>query len=150
MNLILLDIDGVLATETCSHMPNHEIFAYPFDLECVNIFNEILLETNAQIVLSSDWRLMYNNDLQLLDELFKHNGIVRSPIDITPNIGRNREIEIDSYIKSNLDRISRFAILDDSDLQIYLSNFVKCNINLGIKEFGIKEKIKAIFTNIAA
>lgn len=148
MNLILLDIDGVLATEKCSHKPNHELFAYPFEKECVLIFNEILLETEAQIVLSSDWRLMYNNDLVLLDDLFKYNGVIRSPIDVTPNLGRNRENEITAYLKSNLNKISTFAILDDLDLKTYPENFVKCNINYGIKELGIKEKIKSIFIKL--
>ncbi len=55
-NIILLDIDGVLATEESAHQPNHELFAYPFDKECVIVFNEVLKETDAEIVLSSDWR----------------------------------------------------------------------------------------------
>ncbi len=145
MNIIILDIDGVIATEECSQKPNHELFAYPFDKDCVAIFNEILLKTNAEIVLSSDWRLMYNNDIILLDELFKHNGVIKSPRDVTPNFGRNREKEIASYLEKNIDKINKFVILDDADLKIFPNNFVRCNIIEGIKGLGIKEKVENCF-----
>lgn len=145
MNIIILDIDGVLATDECSHKENHDLFAYPFDKECVSIFNELLLKTNAEIVLSSDWRLMYNNDLEMLDGLFKHNGVIKSPKDVTSNYGRDREKEIVSYLEKNVDNINKFAILDDTDLKIFPSNFVRCNINEGIKEKGIKERIENCF-----
>jgi hypothetical protein len=146
MKLIILDIDGVLATEEDSFKPNHDLYAYPFDAKCVQIFNEILEITNAQIVLSSDWRLMYNNDLEMLDELFKFNGIIRSPIDVTPNLGRNRDEEIKNYFNKNSNRIKQFVILDDSDLRIYPDNFVRCYINEGLKQLGIKERILSILS----
>ncbi len=144
MNIIILDIDGVLATEQDSYKPNHDLYAYPFDAQCVQIFNEILAITNAQIVLSSDWRLMYNNDLDMLDELFKFNGVMRSPIDVTPNLGRNREGEIKFYIENNSTKFKKFVILDDTPIKNYPNNFVQCNINKGLKEAGIKERIISI------
>lgn len=144
MRYIILDIDGVLATEECSKQPNHDLYAYPFDKDCVNIFNEILLETDAEIVLSSDWRFMYNNDLEMLDEVFKHNGVIKSPVDVTPKMGdRNKDIQ--SYIESNTHRIKKFVILDDLDLTIFPDNFVRCGLDEGIKKVGLKEKVKAIF-----
>lgn len=130
MNLIILDIDGVLATEETSKLPAHELYAYPFDKACVKIFNEILEETKAEIILSSDWRLMYNNDLDTLDEVFKHNGVIKSPIDITRNLG-DRGKDILDYIEKNIYRIKQFVILDDLDLKVYPDNFVRCNINQG-------------------
>lgn len=137
MRYIFLDIDGVLATEECSFKPEHELYAYPFNKDCVRIFNEILLETDAQIILSSDWRLMFH-DLETLDLVFKHNGIIKSPVDITPNLS-NRSLEIETYIKEN--NIKSFVILDDMDLKVFPDKFIRCNINEGIKEAGIKEKI---------
>ena len=144
MKVIFLDIDGVLATEESSKQPNHEIFSYRFDSNCVSIFNQILAETNAEIILSSDWRLMYNNDLEVLDELFKHNGILKSPIDVTPNLGRNREKEIAFYLESALYEITDFVILDDTAINGFPKNFVRCNINEGLKQNGIKEKIVSV------
>lgn len=140
MQYIFLDIDGVLATDECSYKPEHELYAYPFDKECVRLFNEILLETDAQIILSSDWRLMYH-ELETLDLLFKHNGIIKSPIDVTPNLS-NRSLEIETYIREK--QIKSFVILDDMDLKVFPDRFIRCNINEGIKEAGVKEKIIAI------
>ena len=157
MKLSFLDIDRVLATEYGSWNPPHELYAYPFNPKCVRILNEILETTNAEIVLSSDWRLRY--DLKLLDELFKYNGLIRSPIDITPIIGRvkeketkdylrqfnkNREKEIHRYIQQNSNKINRFVILDDADLKIYPNQFVKCNISEGLIQAGIKEQVISI------
>jgi hypothetical protein len=156
MKLIFLDIDGVLATEEDSWIPPHELYAYPFDPKNVRILNEILEITGAEIVLSSDWRLIYHNDLEVLDKLFKYNGIIKSPIDVTPNFireaasdqneyvklfNKNRDKEITAYIQNNSHQKTQFVILDDADLKIYPNNFVKCNINEGLKEDGIRNKI---------
>ncbi len=140
MIIIFLDIDGVLATEECSYKPNHELYAYPFHKDCVNIFNEILLETGAEIILTSDWRLMFQ-DLEALDLLFKHNGIIKSPIGVTGDLS-SRAKEIEAYIITH--KIDSFVIIDDMNLKIFPDRFVKCDMNEGIKEVGIKEKIKAI------
>jgi hypothetical protein len=84
---------------------------------------------------------MYDNDLELLDALFKHNGVVRSPIAVTPNFGRNREKEIALFIEQHISNAQRFVVLDDADLKLFPYNFVRCGLKDGIKELGIKEKI---------
>jgi len=159
MKIIFLNIDGVLATEGDSWIPPHELYAYPFNPTCVRVFNEILKTTNAEIVLSSDWRLMYNQDLEMLGDLFKYNGVIRKPIDVTPKFGKhgvsgtkdyikqfiiNRENEIEYYINKFKNKISKYVILDDADLKIYPDNFIKCNVNEGLKQLGLKEKIISI------
>lgn len=142
-DIIFLDIDGVLATDESSRLPEHETFAYPFDKDCVTVFNEILSITDAKIVLSSDWKLTYNSDLKILDELFKHNGVIKSPIATTPDLGF-RHFEITSYLQENSDQINRFLILDDLQLKIHSLHFVRCNSKDGIKGNGIKERCLAI------
>lgn len=142
-DIIFLDIDGVLATDDSAELPRHETFAYPFDRDCVAVFNEILSITGAEIVLSSDWKLIYNNDLGILDELFKHNGVIKSPIATTEDLGM-RHFEITSYLQENSAQINRFLILDDLQLKIHSLNFVRCNSKHGIKENGIKNKCLTI------
>ena len=51
MKVILLDIDGVLATEETSRLPVHQLYAYPFDKECVNVFNMIFLTKIIDFIL---------------------------------------------------------------------------------------------------
>ena len=139
MKIIFLDIDGVLATDESAEMPNHEVYSYPFDKDCVNIFNEILTQTSAEIVLTSDWRFMYNEDLVMLDALFKHNGIIKSPIDTTPNLS-NRQKEIESYISSNGHKFEKYVVLDDANIKLPDTIFIKCGAIEGLKEVGLKEK----------
>lgn len=144
MNYIILDIDGVLATEATSKLPHHELYAYPFDKECVSVFNEILKKSSAEIILSSDWRLMYHYDLDVIDEIFKHNGVFKSPIGFTLNFG-DRGKDITDFIETNINRISQFLILDDLDLKIYPENFIRCDIHSGLIQEGILEKVNFIF-----
>ena len=127
MKTIFLDIDGVLCTEECSKKPYHQDYFYPFHENCVNAFNNILLETNANIVLTSDWRKHLEFDLNRIDQLFKINGVVKSPIDYTPDLGNDRNREITSYIYKH--KINHFVIIDDMPLQINSLRFVRTNLN---------------------
>lgn len=140
MKFIFLDIDGVLATEESSKMEWHPEFTYPFDSACVEILNRILEKTSAEIILTSDWRIHFDMDLNRLDSLFKHNGIHKSPLDITPDLGKNRNKEILSYVCKHGAKISAFVILDDMDIKVHSLRFVHSNINEGLTQAGIEEK----------
>ena len=139
MKILFLDIDGVLCTEECSKKPYHPVFFYPFHIDCVNIFNHILLETNAEIVITSDWRKHLEFDLNRIDQLFKFNGVNKSPIDYTPDFGSNRNKEITSYIYKH--KIKKFVIIDDMPLKVNSLRFVRTNLNDALIEDGVSEKI---------
>ena len=55
-----------------------------FNDKSVKILNSILLETDAEIVVSSDWKLYCT--LDELKEMFTKYGVIKKPIDTTPNI----------------------------------------------------------------
>ncbi len=137
--IIFLDIDGVLCTEACSLKPQHKDYGYPFNSNCVKAFNEILLETGAEIVLTSDWRIGYNNDLNRLNEIFKFNGVLKSPVDLTPDFGKNRDKEIATYI-FNHPEIKNFIILDDLPLKVHSLRFIQTNLFVALNELGIIAK----------
>ena len=93
--IIFLDIDGVLATNLQFFMNRAKFWRknpemeeldvpYPWDKGAVDIFNEILDETGAEIVLSSDWRLYFS--LSNLETIFKFNGVNKSPIGVTDDM----------------------------------------------------------------
>ena len=152
---IILDIDGVLATSTQYYLkPTSKSWlkkfnVYPFDKKCVYVFNEILRETNAEIILSSDWRFHFN--LEQLDEIFKLNNVIKSPINCTLDlsyyfenknqISKIRQFEIKEYLKKN--NIKSYVVIDDLDLsESFDKEFIRCaKENEGIKQSGIKEKI---------
>ena len=158
--IIFLDLDGVLSTvneffitrkEYWNNYPDAEKLGirYPFNSECVKIFNEILLETGAEIVLSSDWR--YHRNLEELDLVFKFNGVIKSPKDLTDidpismgNLTKNRAHEIKKYILDH--HLKDYIIIDDLPVDYYFrtDRFVKTDDFEGIKELGIKEKILEI------
>ena len=129
---------------------------YPFDPKCVKVFNEILDETGADIVLSSDWKELFN--LKDLDTIFKFNGVNKSPIDVTiselasfGNQTMNRAFQIGEYVTRN--NITNYVVIDYLNVGKYMvitneeNKFVLTNDFEGIKQLGIKNKIINILNN---
>lgn len=52
-----------------------------FDQKAVKVLNEILRETDAEIVVSSDWR--YYANLEELGDYYESQGIIKRPIGMT-------------------------------------------------------------------
>jgi hypothetical protein len=162
MKIIFLDIDGVLATNEeflinkknfrkKHYVAEHINIPYPFNQGCVRVFNEILLKTNAEIVLSSDWRKYWT--LNDLDIIFRFNGVVKSPIDITTNdpvsmswLEKNRANEINKHLTNNRD-IEKWVVIDDLNMSGFLKitndddKFFLTEGFEGIKKSGLKDKI---------
>jgi hypothetical protein len=161
MKTIFLDIDGVLATHK-QYMMNRRKFwekneiakdlriPYPFDPKCVKVFNEILDATDADIVLSSDWKEHFS--LEDMNKIFKFNGVNKSPINTTINevasFGNqtmNRAYQIGKYITDY--GITNYVVIDDLNVGKYMvitndeDKFVLTQDFEGIKQLGIKEKI---------
>ncbi len=83
MKILFLDIDGVLLPQfkNDGHFLYDDQMLERFPKNCINALNHILTETNCEIVISSDWRRYFN--LSKLIDIFKINGIIKSPIDVT-------------------------------------------------------------------
>lgn len=141
MKVIFLDIDGVLAPEANSRLEQHPEFSYPFDMECVNVLNDVIRTTEAEIVLTSDWRVNFENNLSELNRLFKYNSLIKGPIDVTPDFSKNRNKEIASYVNKNKAKIDSFVIIDDMPLTVHSLRFVNTKLEIGIKEECIKQQI---------
>lgn len=155
--ILFLDHDGVicLATEWGSRFKNKEGLDGLFDRfnqKAIVVLNEIIDETDCEIVISSDWR--FHATLSQMQQLYKERGIAKPPIAYTRNdldwklfigINHNRELEetriaeINSYVEEN--KIEKWVAVDDMDLS-KLKNFVQTpRSKEGIKQAGIKEKI---------
>ena len=138
-----------------------------FDTKSVKVLNEILEETGAEIVVSSDWKL--HATLEELGEYYELHGIIKKPIALTPNLGKCtwyndiiwvwsprwelemiRVIEIKQYLHDHPE-ITHWVSIDDLNMgkngeewkDIWaIDNFVLTpKSNEGIKQSGIKEKI---------
>ncbi len=133
---IFLDIDGVLATNQMPKVSKSEWYndkAYPFNKNCVNILNKILAKTDAHIILSSDWRRVF--DLDELDKIFKFNQVIKSPIDTT-SVLFNRDNEIRNYVITK--HLSKFVIIDDSYLLGFQERFIRTNPQKGLQSEHLK------------
>jgi hypothetical protein len=148
--ILFLDHDGVicLPDNWGSRFKKNAKFD-DFDKKAIKVLNQIIDETNCEIVVSSDWR--YKATLDQLQELYTERGIKTSPISVTymPNLPpsslleRQRAGEIDMWVTENLTDGDSWVVVDDLDMRYFLKdNFVWTPRYLeGIKQTGIKEKI---------
>ena len=141
-----------------------------FDEKAVKVLNEILEETGAEIVVSSDWKRWAT--VEEMGEYYESKGIKKKPIAFTPNLKncdwhhgefpwsrawdleQCRIIEIKQYLHDHPE-ITHWVSVDDLrmgksglDYSIQyehewgLDNFVETPRSTeGIKQSGIKEKI---------
>lgn len=124
-----------------------------FDEKSIKVLNQIIEETDAEIVVSSDWR--YHANLNDLGDYYISQGIVKRPIDITPktkdmdiewekygkmDLEQERSLEIEYWLKEN--KVDEWVAIDDLNMSEYLDNFVLTSKqNEGIKQCGVKEKV---------
>lgn len=157
MRVIFLDIDGVLATHK-EYMMNRTKFRtknpdaerlripYPFNPGCVKVFNEIIEEINPTIILSSDWRIHW--DLDELNEIFKFNGVIKSPEGrtgvskkkLSSSLEDDRVWQIKNYLEG-LNDVESWVAIDDLNLSDLKPNFIQTNDFEGIKQLSIKKKV---------
>ena len=120
MNIIFLDIDGVLNSiknlikvyeETNKA---HSGYNYPFDKNCLINFKKLVEKTNSKIVITSTWRYEQEGIDRILKEL-KKNNLDNRVIGYTPILNTKRENEIKDFL-SKLNSQSNFIIIDDDSL----------------------------------
>jgi hypothetical protein len=141
-----------------------------FNKKAIEILNEILKETGAEIVVSSDWKKWAN--VEELGEYYEQQGIIKKPIAFTKNLNdcdvpqnfpwsrtydleQSRSLEIKQYLQDHPE-ITHWVAVDDLNMGISqtnetwgeivmdwgLTNFVLTpKGSEGIKQNGIKEKI---------
>lgn len=187
MKVIFLDHDGVICLSTewggrfkkqkkwgglKLSMSNDEIpMEYRFDnfnKKAIEILNEILEVTGAEIVVSSDWKRWAN--VEEMGEYYESQGIIKKPIAFTPNLSecnnyddtfpwirqwdleQTRSLEIKQYLL-NHPEVTDWVAIDDLNMgkdepwkDVWgLENFVLTpRGSEGIKQSGIKDKIVKI------
>ena len=140
MKVILLDIDGVLNTNTdfiearvYGHPVNNLQEGKVIQRGKLAILEVLVKHTDARIVLSSTWRLKYN--LDQIHEMFVERGWTLDRdilIDQTPNHSRglsdnsyrHRGNEIKEWLNNQSD-VESFVILDDKSEYILPAGFVE-------------------------
>jgi hypothetical protein len=103
MKVIFLDHDGVICLSTewggrfkkqkeVGRKMSESVRSLPvesrfdnFNKKAIGVLNEILEQTGAEIVVSSDWKRWAN--VEEMGEYYESQGINRKPKDLTPNLG---------------------------------------------------------------
>lgn len=183
--LIMLDIDGVLNNTTfhAKWLEEHEklgtrnyleskfqsLFYYVSDNSFYNgyivpenleNFNKIIAETDADIVVSSDWRYVqdgFYRKIETIDSikrLFQFRGINGNVISATPHVkDYERDTEILRWLLHNNIKDTRILILDDIDVHDVVTamqerwnfkdiKFMRINEKTGLTEEDRDEAIK--------
>ena len=103
-----------------------------FDKKALKILNEILEQTGAEIIVSSDWRLHAN--LEELGEYYLSQGIIKKPIAVTDmfkdifpsewsqlrfraDLELERSMEIKHWV-DNHSEITHWVAIDDLDMSV--------------------------------
>lgn len=139
MKVIFLDVDGVL---------NHGKQIEKVEDDKIQLLKQIVDETSAEIVLSSDWRFWLgtdDEDILLLQEKLK--GIGAEIMSSTPDSKHGyRGIEIYQWINEwQGETVDKFVILDDrDDMKPYMNRLVQTSFNLGLQEEHVKKTIKLL------
>jgi hypothetical protein len=128
--IIFIDVDGPLAWGTwrdgkVTITGGAEDFQipYPWVKEDCEALQKICEETNAELVLSSDWKKHFT--FNQMKRIFWHYGITARLIDITTHqdlwnkmsrssLEHERALEIAKWVKDN--KISNWIAIDDLDL----------------------------------
>ncbi len=141
MNVIFLDIDGVLRTDasdrywsevTGQPIPN-SVFDRLFSNYSIAILNEIIYNTDAKVVITSTWRVQHS--LEQLRSIFKIRGFRGEIIDKTNIIGSRGE-EIQEWLDTH--SINKYVVIDDSvkDILLHINpkRVVKIESNIGLND----------------
>lgn len=194
MKVIFLDHDGVicLATEWGGRFKKQQKVGRKlsqsvmsleldarfdnFNKKALGVLNDILKETGAEIVVSSDWKRWAT--VEEMGEYYEAQGIIKKPIAFTKNLGeceqpenfiwsphwdleQSRSLEILQYLREHPE-ITHWVAVDDLNMGIPqkheswgemeadwgLTNFVLTpKSREGIKQNGIKEQILKFLTD---
>ena len=149
MKVIFLDVDGVLNSKK-SMLRNYyagvhvrgigeDRTDWP-DTIMVERVNNIIKETDAEIVLSSAWRHVGINKMQ---EYFRAWGICKSIIDFTPKLYVKRGIEILQWLSNESGKSAEQCCIidDDSDMLNLMPLLIKTNYIVGIQDIDVEKAI---------
>jgi|SRR5579862_814544 len=127
--IIFLDFDGVLNCE----QSNQELGTrYRFARSCVAALNLVLRAADARIVITSSWR--ENWTLKDNAQFLERDGVLPGRVlGKTPSLGRERGIEIDTWLRSAPYAIESFVILDDrDDMAMHRERLIQVDPQIGL------------------
>jgi len=129
MNIIFLDINGVLNTTT----------DYDFNPNCLVNLKQLVKDTNAKIVITSAWRRYEESLNEIIKTLKTYDIEVNGTTKI---LHTTRSHEINVYLEEH--EIEKFVILDDMIIEGFPNNLVHVDKTIGLSEEDILEAKKIL------
>jgi hypothetical protein len=124
---------------------NNSDYFGEFDSAAVDTLNQIIDQTNAEIVIASDWKLKIS--LEGMRKFYQAQGIKKMPIDYTawlpgaPTYHQQRATEINTWLEQHPET-TRWAAIDDLYMGTWLTNFVCVkNVHLGINDIDVQKQL---------
>ena len=153
--ILFLDIDGVLNPQWWERKKPSDKYGVPFDPKTVACLEKIIVETGANIVISSSWK---NMGLSVVQDMWRERGLPGKVMDITPDYFNEsllcselnnddalyeRGCEIKGWLFLHKDEISQYIIVDDMDdiLPEQQQRFVHIDPNTGMSEDDAEKAI---------
>jgi hypothetical protein len=116
-----------------------------FDPHAVNVLNQIVDQTGAEIVVSSDWKL--KTSIDVMCAFYQAQGIKKMPIDYTAWLPgptayhEQRANEITAWLQQHPET-NQWAAIDDLYMGTWLTNFVWAkNVHLGINDITVQQQL---------
>ena len=120
MRIVFLDFDGVLNSSRYIAWDEALFTSSQIDPQAVALVNELLVRTDAKVVVSSSWRLIHTDEA--LSALLTERGFTGELVGTTPRlhrtgegIPRGRGDEIRAWLDEQRERVEGFVVLDDDD-----------------------------------
>jgi len=163
LKILFLDHYGVLClskktiTRTELSMPAEDEFNDvdvfdDFDKDAVDILNNIIEITEAEIVISSDWKR--HTTLDGMCEFYQKQGIKKLPLDYTTwlpgasTYHEQRATEINTWLEQHPET-TQWAAIDDLYMGTWLTNFVWTkNVHVGIKDITVQQQLLDILIQV--
>jgi hypothetical protein len=125
-------------------------FFSDFDLDAVAVLNDIIQQTGAEIVISSDWKR--ETTLSGMCEFYQKQGIEKMPLAYTDwlpgaaTYHEQRAGEINAWLGQHPET-THWCAVDDLYMANWLTNFAWAkNVHLGINDPLIQKQIIELIT----
>lgn len=152
VNIVFLDFDGVLDTASYdmylvhNGLPECDNKGRPvFDPKCIENLKQIIDATNADIVVTSDWK--YIDSYEDLLEMWRHRDMPGFLTDLTPNVSKHRGDEIARWL-DECDVDCNYVIIDDLNSENFnkdqLERLITVNPNHGLDKDAVIKAISII------
>ena len=149
MNIIFLDIDGVLNNYLWLEDVVYRL--RPDDhvrQENIVQFNRLVDVIDYKVVITSTWRI--GKSLEFFHELFRKHGIHGEVVGMTAEHGRSRFAQITDWM--DLTFVDRYLVIDDDDVyeelrvmptmrRLAIDHFIHTNKFIGLSEDDVDHAI---------